>query len=111
MGYDIRERCIRGEIHNMEDWVILKSLFDTEEKAIKTANIVATTEGRLACEPRGPQYEVETKIDQVGDKWQVSWRKVFVGFSSGCGGCQSCQPPAPKRNGAGKVIPFRKPSV
>ena len=95
-----------------EEWVILKNLFDTEVKALKTANIVATTEARLACEPNGPQYEVETKLEQVGDKWQVSWRKIFVGFASGCGGCQSCQPPTPpKRTGGGKVIPFRKPSV
>jgi hypothetical protein len=95
----------------MEEWVTLKNLFDTEEKALKTANIVATTEARLASEPHGPQYEVETKLEQVGEKWQVSWRKIFVGIASGCGSCQSCQPPAPKRTGGGKVIPFRKPSV
>ncbi len=95
----------------MEEWVTLKSLFDTEEKALKTANIVATTESRLASEPHGPQYEVETRLEQVEDKWRVSWRKVFVGFKSGCSSCQSCQPPAPKRTGTGKVIPFRKSTV
>lgn len=95
------------------EWVTLQTLFDNEEKAIKTANIVATTESRLASNPNGPQYEVETRIEQVEGKWQVSWRKVFAGFKSGCGGgCQSCQQQrAPKRTNGGKVIPFRKPNA
>ncbi|WP_347488700.1 hypothetical protein ABDB91_16100 [Desulfoscipio sp. XC116] len=94
------------------EWTTLQSLFDTKEKALRTANIVATTESRLASDPRGPQYEVETRIEQVEDKWQVSWRKVFVGFKSGCnGGCQSCPTKAPRSTNGGKVIPFRKPTV
>ncbi|WP_027365508.1 hypothetical protein [Desulfotruncus alcoholivorax] len=95
------------------EWVKLQTLYDSKEKALKTASIVATTESRLANQQRGPQYEVETRVDQVEGKWQVSWRKVFVGFKSGgCGGCQSChvKPPEPNKNN-GKIIPFRKPSV
>lgn len=91
------------------EWVKVSTLFDSEEKALKTASIVATTEARLASEPGGPQYAVETKIEQVGDKWQVFWRKVFVGYKSGCGGgCASCGEKPPGRP-KGKVIPFRKP--
>ena len=98
------------------EWVKLQTLFDSKEKALKTASIVATTESRLASEQRGPQYEVETTVEQVQDKWQVSWRKVLVGFKTGgCGGCQSCQakPPVPKQSGQnkGKVIPFKRPAA
>ncbi len=94
------------------EWVKLQTMYDSEEKALKIASIVATTESRLANESHGPQYEVETNIEQVEDKWQVSWRKVFVGNKNGCGGCQSCQDKSPEQTkGNGKVIPFRKPSV
>ena len=98
------------------EWVKLQTLFDSKEKALKTASIVATTESRLLNQQRGPQYEVETRVEQAEDKWQVSWRKVFTGFKTGgCGGCQSCQTKTPEpeqqaRN-TGKVIPFRKPSA
>lgn len=92
------------------EWVKIQTLYDSEEKALKTANILAITESRLANQTRGPQYEVETKIEQVGDEWQVSWRKVFVGYKTGCGGgCQSCSKELPAQKTNGKVIPFRKP--
>lgn len=93
------------------EWTKVQTLFETEEKALKTASIIATTESRLASQPRGPQYEVETKIEQVENKWQVLWRKVVVGYKTGCGGgCKSCHQELPKQTN-GKVIPFRKPSV
>jgi len=93
------------------EWVKLQTLFNSKEKALTTASIVATTESRLANQNRGPQYEVETKIEKVEDKWQVSWRKVSVGYKTGCGGgCQSCHSKPPKKTN-GKVIPFRKPSA
>ena len=92
------------------EWVKLETLFDSEEKALKTASIVATTETRLANQQRGPQYEVETRIEQVDDKWQVYWRKVFIGNKNGCGGgCASCHNHLPRKN-KGKVIPFKKPN-
>ncbi|MDW7673527.1 MAG: hypothetical protein SCK28_03205 [Bacillota bacterium] len=93
------------------EWIKVNKLYDTEEKAQKAANIIATTEARLASQPKGPQYEVETKIEPVEEKWQVLWRKVFVGYQSGCGGggCCSCQD-TPKKKEMGKVIPFKKPS-
>lgn len=94
------------------EWVKLQTAYDSEEKAQKTANIVATTEARLANQQRGPQYEVETRLEQEDGKWQVYWRKIFVGNKSGCGvGCGSCQNKPPKQTKEGKVIPFRKPIV
>jgi len=98
---------------DLKEWVKLETLYDSEKQALKTANIVATTEARLANQQRGPQYEVETRVEQIDEKWQVFWRKVFIGNKTGCGGgCQSCcdSNPAPKKNNA-KVIPFRRPSV
>lgn len=92
------------------EWVMLQTLYDSEREALKIANIVATTEARLANQQRGPQYEVETRIEQVGEKWQVFWRKVFVGNKTGCGGCESCSDNLPRKN-KGKVLPFRKPSI
>ncbi|MFA7467362.1 MAG: hypothetical protein WCY82_03740 [Desulfotomaculaceae bacterium] len=92
------------------EWVKLQNSFDSKEKALKTANIVATTEAKLASLPGGPQYEVETRVEQTEEKWQVLWRKVFVGFKSGCGGCKSCTEQLPGQT-KGKVIPFRKPTV
>ena len=93
------------------EWVKIQTLYDSEKKALKVANIVATTEARLANQQRGPQYEVETQIEQVEEKWQISWRKVFIGNKTGCGGgCESCSDNLPKKN-KGKVLPFRKPSV
>lgn len=93
------------------EWVKLDKLYDSEEKALKTASIVATTEARLASRRHGSRYEVETRIEQIGDKWQVYWRKVFVGNNTGCGGCcESCHDELPRKT-KGKVIPFRKPSV
>ncbi len=95
----------------MMDWSKLQSDFDSEEKALQTANIVAATEARLANRPGGPQYQVETRVEQAEDKWQVYWRKVFVGYTPGCGGgCSSCGEKPPARN-MGKVIPFRKPTI
>jgi hypothetical protein len=93
------------------EWVKLETFYDSEEKALKIANIVATTEARLARQQRGPQYEVETRIEQVEEKWQVFWRKVFVGNKTGCGGgCASCHNQSPRKT-KGKVLPFRKPPV
>lgn len=95
------------------EWVKLQTLFDSQEKALKTASIVATTEARLANQPGGPRYEVETRVEQVEDKWEVYWRKVFVGHNTGCHGCSSCGERLPKTPGQskGKVIPFKKPPV
>ena len=94
------------------EWVTIQTLYDSEKQALKIANIVATTEARLANQQRGPQYEVVTKVEQINEKWQVSWRKVFIGNKTGCGGgCESCSSePSPKKNIA-KVLPFRRPSV
>ena len=92
------------------EWVKLETFYDSEEKALKTASIVATTEARLASQQRGSQYEVETRIEQVEEKWQVFWRKVFVGNKTGCGGgCESCHNKLPRKT-KGKVIPFKKPA-
>ena len=90
------------------EWVKLQTSFDSEAKALKAANTVEITEAKLSSQPRGPQYQVETQIRKVDEKWQVYWRKVFIGYEAGCGGCKSCQdkPPQPEK---GKVIPFRKP--
>lgn len=95
------------------EWIKLQTLYDSEKQALKTANIVATTEARLANQDRGPQYEVETRVEQTNGKWQVLWRKVFIGNKTGCGGgCESCSDndPSPKKTMA-KVLPFRKPSI
>lgn len=95
------------------EWVKLQTLYDSEKQALKTANIVATTEARLANQDRGPQYEVETRLEETNGKWQVSWRKVFIGNKTGCGGgCESCNDsdPSPKKKMA-KVLPFRKQSI
>ncbi|MCL6638842.1 MAG: hypothetical protein K6T80_04065 [Firmicutes bacterium] len=90
------------------EWIKLDKLYDTEEKALKIAGIVATTEARLASQKHGPQYEVETRIEQVEGKWQVFWRKVFAGNKTGCGGgCGSCRSRLPGKP-KGKVIPFKK---
>lgn len=94
------------------EWVKIQTFYDSEKLALKTANIVATTEARLANQQRGPQYEIETRVEQIEGKWQVFWRKVFIGNKTGCGGgCESCSSdPLPKKTIA-KVLPFRKPSV
>ena len=94
------------------EWVKIQTLYDSEKQALKIASIVATTEARLANQQRGPQYEVETRVEQVDEKWQVSWHKVFIGNKTGCGGgCESCcSGPLPRKNIA-KVLPFRKPYV
>lgn len=97
---------------DLMEWIKLETLYNSEQQALKTANIVATTEARLANQQRGPQYEVETCVVQIADKWQVLWRKVFIGNKTGCdGGCESCSSdPLPKKNIA-KVLPFKRPSV
>ncbi|MBS4032549.1 MAG: hypothetical protein KGZ63_14170 [Clostridiales bacterium] len=89
------------------EWVKLQTSFDSEVKASKAAKIVSTTEARLASQPRGPQYYVETKIEKVNEKWHVYWRKVFIGYEAGCGGgCKSCKDKSPQPD-KGKVIPFK----
>jgi len=97
---------------DLMEWVKIQTLYDSEKQALKVANIVATTEARLANQDRGPQYEVETRVEQTNEKWQVFWRKIFIGNKTGCGGgCGSCSDnnPLPKKNLA-KVLPFRRPS-
>lgn len=92
------------------EWIKVKVLYDSEEKALKAANIISTTEARLASQPRGAQYEVETKVEQLEGKWQVLWRKIFAGYKSGCSGeCNSCSEVSLKQPKA-KVIPFKKPA-
>jgi len=94
------------------EWVKIETFYDSEKQALKIANIVATTEARLANQQHGPQYEVETRVEQIDEKWQVFWRKIFIGNKTGCGGgCESCSSdPVPKKPLA-KVLPFRRPTV
>lgn len=78
----------------MESWNKTKNIYETEEKAMKTANIIEATEGRLASSKKGPQYGVETKIEKISEGWIVLWRNVLLppnaqGCGSGCGGCGS----------------------
>jgi len=99
---------------DLKEWIKIPTLYGSERQALKTANIVATTEARLLNRQRGPQYEVETRIVQVEEKWQVFWRKIFIGNKTGCGGaCQSCSsaPETVPENKKGKIIPFRKSSI
>lgn len=93
------------------EWVKIQNLYDSEKKALKVANIVATTEGRLASQQGGSQYDIETRVELIGEKWQVFWRKVFIGNKTGCGaGCQSCGENLSRKSKA-KILPFKKPSV
>lgn len=96
------------------EWLKIQTLYESEAQALKIANIVETTEARLANQKSGPQYEIESKVEQVEEKWQISWRKVFIGNKTGCGGgCESCSSdpdPEPKKNMA-KILPFRRPTV
>jgi len=104
---------IKGAITmDLIEWVKIQTLYCSEKQALKVANIVATTEARLANQQNGPQYEVETRIEQVEGKWQLFWRKIFIGNKTGCGGgCESCtSEPVPSKNLA-KVLPFRKRPV
>ncbi len=97
----------------LNEWVKIQTLYDSEKQALIVSNIVATTEARLANQERGPQYEVETRVEQTDEKWQVYWRKIFIGNKTGCGGgCGSCSDntPPPKKSMA-KVLPFKRPSV
>lgn len=98
----------------MEDWVTLNKIYSCEKEAGRIAEIVKITESRLSSSTRGPQYDIETKIIKCDDGWQVKWRKIFVGFNSGCGGCNSCGGKAPVENREkatssqkGKVIEFK----
>ena len=68
---------------DLMEWVKIQTLYDSEKQSLKIANIVATTEARLANQPSGPQYEVETRVEQINEKWQVLWRKVFIGNKTG----------------------------
>lgn len=93
------------------EWKRIKSTFDTEAKAQRTARIVATTETKLANQPNGPLIEVETSVRKIEGKWQVYWRKVFMGYRTSCSrGCSTCPQIKPKPTMA-KVLPFRKPSL
>ena len=92
------------------EWVRLRKSFSSEAKAVDAANIIATTESRLTNQARGPQYQVETRVEQADGQWQVFWRKVLIGYSSGCGGgCGSCHDNTPQTK-KGKVIPFKQPT-
>lgn len=97
---------------DLTEWVKIQTLYDSEKQASRIATIVATTEARLANQQQGPPYEVETRVEQVEHKWQVFWRKIFIGNKTGCGGgCESCNTPTAPRKNKAKVIPFRRPSV
>ena len=99
------------EVKTLEDWVRVASVYPTEEKAKKAANIIEITESRLANSPNGPQYMVETMIEKVAEGWQILWRKLFSGYKSGCGGgCSSCgsEDTSRKKKEMGKVIPFKR---
>lgn len=93
----------------LEEWNRVKTIYPTKEKAQKAAGIISITEGRLASSPRGPQYTIETRIEEGPDGWQVLWRKEFAGIASGCGGgCSTCSSDHAREHGNGKVIPFKK---
>ena len=53
------------------EWVKIPTLYDSEKQALKIANIVATTEARLANQQNGPQYEVD-------DPYRASRRKMAI---------------------------------
>jgi hypothetical protein len=90
------------------EWNKINTFYETEEKAKRAAGIISITESRLASQHRGAQYEVETKIEQVEEKWQIFWRKKFIGQKSGCGGsCNSCNDKTPIKSKS-KIIPFPK---
>ncbi|MGF7185453.1 hypothetical protein GGQ84_001542 [Desulfitispora alkaliphila] len=93
------------------DWNKTQKIFSTREKAEKSAQIIAVTESRLLSVPKGPQYTIETKVEEVEGGWQVLWRKIFVGYDSGCGKrCGSCDTSSSSpQKSMGKVIPFKKP--
>ena len=94
----------------MEEWVTMDRIFPTEEKALKIGNTIRIAESRILSIPRGPQYDIEIRVDKVEDGWQLRWRKVLTGYDSGCGGCGSCKDVTEKEKqnpGPGKVIKFR----
>lgn len=96
----------------MEEWSILERDFPTKEKAIKAAGIIQITESRLSSNPKGPQYDIETEIFEIQNRWQIKWRKVFVGYNSGCSNCNSCKenaPPLKTSTRSGKLLEFKKP--
>ncbi|WP_366924034.1 hypothetical protein MFMK1_000974 [Metallumcola ferriviriculae] len=93
----------------MEDWVTINKSFINIKEAEKVAQIVKVTESRLSSVPRGPQYDIETKICETDNGWQLKWRKFLVDVDSGCSGCSSCETnhintDAPSK---GKVIEFK----
>jgi hypothetical protein len=91
------------------DWEKLNNAYGSEDKAKKAADIVATTEARLANQRGGPQYTVETRIEQENGHWHVYWRKVIMQSQGGCGaGCGSCKSSTKKPTTKAKVIPFKK---
>ena len=90
----------------MDEWVVVATYYETEEKAKKAAGIIAITEGRLNSKPKGPQYSIETKVHETEQGWQLMWKKIFTGMATGCGGgCSSCGGESVKSK-PGKVIPF-----
>jgi hypothetical protein len=99
---------MKRESGDTVDWEKVKNPYNTLEKARQAADIVATTEGRLASQRGGPQYEVETRIEQEADSWYIYWRKVPLpprGCASGCG---SCGTPPKKPTGRARVLPFKR---
>lgn len=94
----------------MEDWVTVEKIYPFEEQARKAAQVIRVTESRLLSSERGAQYDIETEVMEISDGWQIRWRKVMVGYGSGCSGCDSCQnqsAPAETQIKPGKVLQFK----
>jgi len=105
----ITQYPVRGDF--VEEWLILQRDFPTKERAIQAAGIMQITESRLSGTPNGPQYDIETEIFEMEKRWWVKWRKVFVGYDSGCSKCSSCSEsngPAKTSTRPGKVLEFKK---
>lgn len=94
----------------MEEWVTVEKVYQLEEQARKAAQVISITESRLLSSKKGAQYDIVTEVVEVPDGWQIRWRKVMVGYDSGCSGCGSCQSksmPAKNETKPGKVLLFK----
>ena len=94
----------------MEEWVIVEKIFPSEDKAQKAALVIKVTESRLLSATRGAQYDIETEVAVVSGGWQIRWRKVLMGYDSGCSNCGSCQnqgKQAKTERRPGKVLQFK----
>ncbi|MDT3705103.1 MAG: hypothetical protein ROZ36_19430 [Thermincola sp.] len=95
----------------MEEWSTLERDFPTKEKALKAAGIIQITESRLSSNPNGVQFDIETEIFEMDGRWRIKFRKVFAGYSTGCGSCSSCKESNlvhKKDNQPGKLIEFKR---